>query len=1000
MTTHDPWGAAFLDGARSLAAITEPALLPLVNVVADGHLTDPRWVDTTWPAFLLIRPANHLSNLLRRLGSACADPPTEEHLIPWLDAHCTVSPLIAAFTAFNAVKPAQVLLVLPSDTRYLTRGAETSVADYEHTIVQALLTLPVPRPRPDQTRSDFFAAVGAYLSQAFELLASLFGEELELSGETHPGPMRHLHGRLPRGSRGPFRDEVRRQQVRLYRDELLALAPAVLRAYISAFNALAVRYPQVGLWAGPDRNTDPSQELLPGQGLRAVQQLLSTVGRLPGQPESALTRALLRARETDVEQPIIDAADLLMEDGMNPPPLKRSYLDPRFRATLNLHGAPTFEERWWHSRIERCDLAAFLAGCFTHPEIARFPVVVFGDPGSGKSVFMRALGAVLAVSGYLPVLVRLRYVPADDAVVKQIEHAVLDATNRAAVWDEVVSSTTRTVVVLLDGFDELLQSSSTNRADYLDRISQFQSTEWANGNPILTVVTSRIAVAHRFHVPVGSAVLKLLPFDRAQSTRWLDSWQTSIAPYLAKNALQPLTIDTVWRYRELAEQPLMLLLLALHDANGNRLQNNSALLTASSFYEQLIHGFIERELRKHRRGESAAALAGLIDAEIERLCVAAFGMFNRSRQSVFDTELDADLLAFAGSHADPSAMRALWLSPGERLVSRFFFIHVARSTVRRPAPNTSMRIHHSYEFMHATFGEYLVARFVSRSVAGLTAPAEDERRRHADLLYTVLSYRPLTAWGRSLEFLAEMLVGQMDTREAVAHVCRAFRDSVDEPAPGATKGYQPAQVDVLGRMAAYSLNLVILLSVIEGGLVDVRKLCPAVDPVGAFRRIVAMWQAGLDTASWRSFRDEVAVVRTGPHSMAVGLVGSTALPAGMSGAPPHRTVLREAPAVRQVISQLESVHADLFLSPFNDSVTPGGALLRVLSANGAFATQHADDPTPCDADYLDCISTVYELPPHARRYVLGALRHQLGMERRNVRNRALLEAAIDAAASG
>ena len=45
----------------------------------------------------------------------------------------------------------------------------------------------------------------------------------------------------------------------------------------------------------------------------------------------------------------------------------------------------------------------------------------------------------------------------------------------------VVASADDTPVILLDGFDELLQASGTSRADYLEQVQDFQRSEAARG---------------------------------------------------------------------------------------------------------------------------------------------------------------------------------------------------------------------------------------------------------------------------------------------------------------------------------------------------------------------------------------------------------------------------------------------------------------------------------------------------------------------------------------
>jgi hypothetical protein len=80
----------------------------------------------------------------------------------------------------------------------------------------------------------------------------------------------------------------------------------------------------------------------------------------------------------------------------------------------------------------------------------------------------------------------------------------------------------------------------------------------------------------------------------------------------------------------------------------------------------------------------------------------AFAMLNRARQWITDAELEHDLTAILGpADATPIQLRNR-LSQDTLMLGRFFFVHRAQA-VRDDA------VVATYEFLHATFGEYPVA---------------------------------------------------------------------------------------------------------------------------------------------------------------------------------------------------------------------------------------------------------------------------------------------------
>ena len=99
---------------------------------------------------------------------------------------------------------------------------------------------------------------------------------------------------------------------------------------------------------------------------------------------------------------------------------------------------------------------------------------------------------------------------------------------------------------------------------------------------------------------------------------------------------------TILRYRNLAEQPLLLLMLALYDATANALTAVDPDLNKSAVYERLLKDFARRELTKD---PGVADLDRRIEQELLRLSIVAFAMFNRGTQWIDADSLTEDLRA-------------------------------------------------------------------------------------------------------------------------------------------------------------------------------------------------------------------------------------------------------------------------------------------------------------------------------------------------------------------
>ena len=308
---------------------------------------------------------------------------------------------------------------------------------------------------------------------------------------------------------------------------------------------LAVDFPEVAYWAGLREHEGTRDEVRAlAASLATVETTLTAIstGRAPDQRRTALARAYRAA----LDRPIVEAGDV--PPGLSVPSLGAAYQPPLCRiAELGSGGRPS-DESWWAEAPVRDDLAEFLTGHLTGPGATRTPLLVLGQPGSGKSVLTKVLAARLPAADFLPVRVLLRDVPAAADLQDQIEYALRQATGERLDWPALVRSAGDALpVVLLDGFDELLQATGVSQTDYLRRVAAFQRREADQGRPVVVIVTSRTSVADRAESPAETVALRLEPFDAARVDAWLAVWNADNAGHFAARGVAPLDAATVAR---------------------------------------------------------------------------------------------------------------------------------------------------------------------------------------------------------------------------------------------------------------------------------------------------------------------------------------------------------------------------------------------------------------------------------------------------------------------
>ncbi|WBB75185.1 hypothetical protein O7602_06575 [Micromonospora sp. WMMD1128] len=808
------WFDKLTGGVLLAASVPVPALLGIFDAKAEfvrlGHE--------------LVRAASEKRSGLSRYGR------TQR-----LEAAHAVIAVTAFFEALNEIDlPFVVGKVGITAAEQLTlAGASTAHGDY---LVDHLFTIPAPLPGPHLP----YPALREALVQYYEELTGRLVYFLDgLAGLT--------------GIR--WSPSTRRA--------LLGLPEAAVDRHRDLLTRLAGDFPEVSLWLGLHEHEATRTEVRRlSLGLADLRRALTefSTGRAPDGHRAALAAAY----RSELRRPVVPSGDV--PANLTVPTLGEAYVPPLCRiAALSPFARPA-DETWWAEQPVREDLWQALVVHLTGPGATQAPLLVLGQPGSGKSVLTRVVAAQLPAADFLVVRVVLREVYAAGDLQDQIEQAIRDDTGERLDWPGLARSAGDALpVVLLDGFDELLQATGVSHTDYLRRVAAFQRREAGQGRPVAVLITSRTTVADRAQPPPGTVAVRLEPFDEPRVESWVRTWNQANSAMFRGPDARPLDPVSVLSHRELAEQPLLLLMLALYDAEGHDLRQ-AGELRRGELYERLLQRFARREVTKHRAGLLGPDLDRVVDEELRRLAVVAFAMFNRGAQWVTAEELGADLVALpiAGmTESRPDGLRSP-LPAADVVLGRFFFVHRARAVDEE-------RHRETYEFLHATFGEFLVARLTAQAVADMVAresaaslswggePVTD------DLLHALLSHGVLSSRATVLGFLDERVSGWDEAQRgrSAQLLLRLFRGAAYHAGPRRFDGYRPRRLRTAARHAAYSANLLLLvLSAV--GEVTGRELFgePAV-VVDEWRAQVGLWRSQLGADDWDGLADLLALERTG-----------------------------------------------------------------------------------------------------------------------------------------
>ena len=309
-------------------------------------------------------------------------------------------------------------------------------------------------------------------------------------------------------------------------------------------------------------------------------------------------------------------------------------------------------------------------------------------------------------------------------------------------------------------------------------------------------------------------------------------------------------------------------MLALYDSQGNQLRDSRGL-DRTKLYDSLLRRFVIRERGKEKgfNDGKAKERENALSTEMQRLGVAALGMYNRRKVHILSPELDDDL-SFFKLEREVAVRPGRALSQADLLLGSFFFVHKSKAQHSSGAEDTHEET--AFEFLHNTFGEFLTADFVlRRAVAQVQAlrsiidkmmgTADGfERDWFASLVYTPLFTRPVVMemiqeWAphvlrdnglseeNFVETLEKIVLNQIKRMLNKREMPQIMRKET------AQEGYRVPFGDhpLVGHIAIYSINL-ILLRLVAGKrpfVFDESEVASHEDGTRPWDRLMHIWRS-------------------------------------------------------------------------------------------------------------------------------------------------------------
>jgi hypothetical protein len=519
--------------------------------------------------------------------------------------------------------------------------------------------------------------------------------------------------------------------------------------------------------------------------MKLRQAVLSIPETLGVEQATEIADSFNKHYQARINEPIIEGKDIGDEDAprLSFPKVCDAFVPQAFRVLRQVGKSRRLEdEATWNALPRRRDLGAFLLSYLSSPYSMEAPLLILGHPGSGKSLLTTILSAQLMSKQFTTIRVPLREVNADADIQAQIEEFIKRISGVSFdSWIKLRSLFKNCPpVVILDGYDELLQASGQVFASYIMEAQRFQQHQTEQGWPVRIIITSRVTLIDKAAVPVGSTIVRLLEFDQYQRDCWSTIWNKANAGYFRDTKIEKFALPLekekgAEKILNLAGQPLLLLMLALYDSQGNQLRTSKGL-DRTKLYDSLLRRFVLRERGKEKGfndGKDKERDKAL-NIEMQRLGVAALGMYNRRKVHILSAELDDDL-AFFKLEREVAVKSGKALSQADLLLGSFFFVHKSKAQHSSGAEDTHEESS-AFEFLHNTFGEFLTADFIiRRAVAQVnTLRAAEENEAFRSVLDRIMG----TADGFERDWFASLVYTPLFTRPVILEMIREWAPHV------------------------------------------------------------------------------------------------------------------------------------------------------------------------------------------------------------------------------
>lgn len=357
------------------------------------------------------------------------------------------------------------------------------------------------------------------------------------------------------------------------------------------------------------------------------------------------------------------------------------------------------------------DVAAMLGTLLSNRTAGDDLILLCGGPGSGKSTFCRFLASELSQNTQVyPIFLRLRRMEDTKDIIPFLEENL----QREGVIDKINDlSDLPNVVLILDGFDELVMASRARLREFFNALKEDLSSAPLRNAKV--IVSGRDTLfPNGAGLPTGAHVVSILPFDKERIARWGKKWRSlhrgnkgnkgkSFKPEDFVKDANAVSQKKSAPLEHLVSWPLTLHLVArAHTSGSIELDaEKSDQIAKAILYRSIV---ADTALRQSEQSSGE----GRLDANLMRTFVRAIAweMYRQGKEAL-DLSEGLPILKGIFVDADESALAEL---------SEVTIVN---------QPELTKGEETGFEFVHKSFSEYFVAEKVAASLEKVSFKAQE-----------------------------------------------------------------------------------------------------------------------------------------------------------------------------------------------------------------------------------------------------------------------------------